>query len=440
MTDRPLRVAVLGGGTVGAEVVRALLEGGSGSRRSADHSTAPRFELVGVAVRNVDAARARGLPADLLTDAPAHLVAAPDSDVIVELLGGDEPALTLVTAALSAGKAVVTANKHLLARHGPALERVARATDTPLRFEAAVGAGIPVLGPLAADLGANRIDRVRGIVNGTTNFILTAMTDGGGTYEAALRMAQTRGYAEADPSGDVEGRDAVNKLVILARLAFGTWLDPMGIPVAPPTIRGTGGAGITGVTGPELLAARQLGLAIRLLASVSVGDDRRIEACVLPTAVPLASPLGATEGERNRIEVSGEPIGRVGFDGPGAGGAATSSAVLGDLLAIAHGAGSTWAGSAPGTVTAAGDDAAGGDPNRDGEDANHRGAGSPRPWFALLPGSRAGRVLAELAEAHVDVETGVAIRTAPIELDRLRSRLRDAAPETLDAQLYPIDD
>ena len=166
-----------------------------------------------------------------LSDAPAHLVADDRIDVIVELMGGDEPAHTLIAAALSMGKSVVTANKHVIAHHGPELEAIARRTGAALRFEAAVGGGIPILGPLAGDLAADRVERVRGIVNGTTNFILTAMTDETAPldYDAALAEAQRLGYAEADPSGDVEGHDAANKLVILARLAFDRWLDPAAI-------------------------------------------------------------------------------------------------------------------------------------------------------------------------------------------------------------------
>ncbi len=221
MSRAPLRVAVLGAGTVGTEVVRGLRE--LGDRLAPADGGA--LELTAIAVRNLDAARERGLPAEMLTDAPAHLIAADDTDVIVELMGGDEPAHTLIVAALGAGKAVVTANKHVIAHHGPELEGIARKTGAALRFEAAVAGGIPVLSPLASDLAANRIGRVRGIVNGTTNYILTAMAQEGRPYEDVLIDAQDLGYAEADPTGDVEGHDAVNKLVILARLAFDVWLD-----------------------------------------------------------------------------------------------------------------------------------------------------------------------------------------------------------------------
>jgi homoserine dehydrogenase len=340
MSGARLRVAVLGAGTVGREVVRGLLERGAGLA-PADGAT---LELAGVAVRDVDRAVAGGVPAALLSDAPAHLVAADDIDVIVELMGGDEPAHMLVSAALSMGKAVVTANKHVIAHHGAELEATARRTGAQLRFEAAVGGGIPVLGPLATDLAGNDVWRVRGIVNGTTNFILTAMTDEAGPmeYADALAEAQRRGYAEADPTADVEGLDAVNKLVILARLAFGRWLDPAAIPNRPDGADGPAGAGITTVSLADQADARAVGRIIRLLATATLENDGSVRAAVLPTAIPLDSPLGRTAGVRNRIEVDAEPVGRIGFDGPGAGGPATSSAVLGDLVAVAREAGSTW--------------------------------------------------------------------------------------------------
>jgi homoserine dehydrogenase len=343
MTRAPLRVGVLGAGTVGRDVARALLD------RPAEMSPPDGgvLELAAIAVRDVDRAARAGLPAALLSDAPAHLVADDEIDVIVELMGGDEPAHTLIAAALSMGKPVVTANKHVIAHHGPELEAIARRTGAALRFEAAVGGGIPILGPLAGDLAANDISRVRGIVNGTTNFILTAMTDEAAPldYAAALAEAQRLGYAEADPAGDVEGFDAVNKLVILARLAFDRWLDPATIPTRPDGIDGPAGPGITSVSLADQTEARAVGRIIRLVASVALDVDAEgaLAAAVLPTALPVSSALGATAGVRNRIEVDATPVGHLGFDGPGAGGPATSSAVLGDLIAIARGGGSTWA-------------------------------------------------------------------------------------------------
>jgi homoserine dehydrogenase len=353
MSGTPLRVAVLGAGTVGREVVRALHER-PGELRPADGAA---LQLTAVAVRDVARAVSAGLPASLLSDAPAHLVADDEVDVVVELMGGDEPAHTLIAAALSMGKGVVTANKHVIAHHGAELETIARRTGAALRFEAAVGGGIPILGPLAGDLAANRIRRVRGIVNGTTNFILSAMTDDAEPldYAAALAEAQRLGYAEADPAGDIEGLDAVNKLVVLARLAFDQWLDPTAITTRPDGVDGPAGPGITTVTRADQDDARRAGRIIRLLASASADADGAVQATVLPTALPLDSALGRTAGVWNRIEIDAEPVGRVGFDGPGAGGAATSSAVLGDLIALARGAGSTWGPRRPATAAQARD-------------------------------------------------------------------------------------
>lgn len=345
MSRAPLRVAVLGAGTVGREVIRALVERGP-ELIAADGAP---FELVGIAVRDLSRARAAGHPAALLTDAPAHLVAAPDTDVIVELMGGDEPAHTLIAAALAAGKSVVTANKHVIAHHGADLEATARRTGAALRFEAAVGGGIPVLGPLATELAANRVTSVRGIVNGTTNYILSAMADEGRDYEAVLAAAQAAGYAEADPSGDVEGHDALNKLVILARLAFGVWLDPATVVIAAVDGPGDGRPGITGVGAADIAAAAAAGRTIKLVAEARRSADGSIVASVVPVALPSDSALARTGGVLNRIEIEAEPLGTVAFSGPGAGGAATSSAVLGDLIAVARELGSTWAGLPPAT-------------------------------------------------------------------------------------------
>jgi homoserine dehydrogenase len=343
---QPLRVGVIGAGTVGREVVRAFLER---SPRLSPSDGAP-LVLAGVAVRNIAKAREAGIPESLLTDAPAHLVASPEVDVVVELMGGDEPARMLVRAALAAGRPVVTANKHLLAHHGPELERVAREAGATFRFEAAVAGGIPVLSPLALDLTANRVRRVRGIVNGTTNYILTAMAREGLDYGDVLADAQARGYAEADPTADVEGHDAVNKLVVLARLAFGAWIDPASVVNRMEAADGTrGAAGIAGVTAGDVRALADSERILRLLATVRLLDDGALEASVLPTAVFASSAFGRTDGVLNRVEIDAEPVGRVAFEGPGAGGPATASAVLGDLVAIARGLGSTWAGLAPAT-------------------------------------------------------------------------------------------
>ena len=255
----------------------------------------------------------RACPPELLSDAPAHLVADDRIDVIVELMGGDEPAHTLIAAALSMGKSVVTANKHVIAHHGPELEAIARRTGAALRFEAAVGGGIPILGPLAGDLAADRVERVRGIVNGTTNFMLTAMTDEASPldYDAALAEAQRLGYAEADPSGDVEGHDAANKLVILARLAFDRWLDPAPIPTRPDGVDGPAGPGITTVSLADQAEAREAGRIIRLVARARPRRGRPLTAAVLPTALPRSTrprpDRGCAQPDRGRRHAGRPP-------------------------------------------------------------------------------------------------------------------------------------
>jgi homoserine dehydrogenase len=341
---QPLRVGVIGAGTVGREVVRAFLDR---SPRLVSHDGAP-LVLTAVAEKFTGRAIAFGIPESLLTDAPAHMIASGDVDIVVETMGGDEPAHTLIAAALAAGKSVVTANKHVVAHYGPELERLAREAGAALRFEAAVGGGIPLLGPIALDLAPNRIGRVRGIVNGTTNYMLTAMAREGRAYAEALADAQSRGYAEADPTADVEGLDAVNKLVILVRLAFGAWIDPASIDNRPGSTSGAPGLpGITGVTAEDVAALATGGRVLRLLATSRLAEDGAIEASVVPTAVPAGSAFGRCDGVLNRVEVDAVPVGRVSFEGPGAGGPAAASAVLGDLVAVARGVGSTWAGLAP---------------------------------------------------------------------------------------------
>ncbi len=418
-----LRVAVLGAGTVGWPVVRAFLERPD---KLAPFDGVP-LTLVGVADMFLERLIARGVPAAIVTDAPAHLVADPDVDIVVELMGGDEPARTLIAAALGAGKGVVTANKHVVAHHGAALEAIAREHGGTLRFEAAVGGGIPVLGPLAADLAANDVRQVRGIVNGTTNFILTSMRDQGSSYADALAEAQARGYAEANPRGDVEGDDAVNKVVILARLAFGAWLDPADVVTAPPTVRGAGRPGITGVTAHEVVAAGALDLTLRLLALAEVGADGRPIASVLPSAVRRDSPLGRTDWVLNRIEVVADPVGTVAFTGPGAGGDATSSAVLGDLVMLARGVGSTWAGLAPASEMS---------PN--GDDADPLVA--PRAWFAFLPGVGPEQLDLGPTAAMAAVRGGTAVRTGSLSLEEVRAALRTVLPGGVDGTLYPVVD
>ena len=312
----------------------------------------------------------------------------------------------------------MTGNKALLALHGPALEAAARQAAVSLRFEAAVAGGIPVLGPLATDLAANEIHAIRGIVNGTTNHILSAMARDARGYADVLDEAQARGYAEADPSGDVSGHDAVHKLTLLTRLAFGVWIDPSTVRRGAPSIRGEAAPGITGVTSAELAGAARLGLTIKLVARAERHHDGSLRAAVSPMAVRATSALGSTDGVLNLIEVVGDPVGRIAFRGPGAGGPATSSAVLGDLLAIARGAGSTWAGMpAAGGPTPVADDLAG-----------------DSGWFLAAPELGAGRLPGSLADAVLAQEMD-AIVVRPMSLDGLRLRLADL---DIDATIYPV--
>jgi homoserine dehydrogenase len=387
----PLRVALLGLGTVGRDVARGLLERGADLAAAADGR---ELRLAAVGVRDPGRDRGLRLPHEVRrTEDLASLVASPRVDVVVELLGGLEPAGELVVAALDAGKAVVTANKALLGRRGAALEAHARRVAAPLRFEAAVAGGVPILGPLAADLAANRWTSVAGIVNGTTNFILTAMADEGWAYADALQQAQAAGLAEADPRADVEGHDAADKLAILARLAFGAWPEVAAIRRAPPATRGDGLPGITGVTPEVIESAADLGLVIKLLAQARHDRAGALRASVLPTAVPGDSALGRANGVTNLVVLQGQPIGRLTMRGPGAGGQPTSSAVLGDLLAIARGAGSTWAGLAraeallPGAV-------------RDGLDGPRRWLTSEAPGAEGAGGVEAGEPRTLAAERH----------------------------------------
>jgi homoserine dehydrogenase len=394
----PLRVALLGLGTVGGAVARGLLEGGEHLARATGGRP---IHLVAVGVRDPERPRAVLLPRSVVRSADLAAIAGdPGVDVVVELLGGTEPAGELIATALAGGRSVVTANKALLARRGAELEARARRSGASLRFEASVGGGIPLLAPLAADLAANRWRVLGGIVNGTTNFVLSAMAGTGADYGAALAQAQALGYAESDPSGDVEGRDAADKLAILVRLAFGAWPDVAAIRRAPPAVEGDGAPGITGVTAAQVAAAAALGLGIRLVARATRADDG-IAASVMPTVVPAGSPLGRTMGVANLVELDGEPIGRLALGGPGAGSGATSSAVLGDLVAIARDIGSTWAG-----LPAAGPaEAPPADP-----------LAGVRRWFHVRPDGRAAL-------------------TAPGDLETVRAALR---AEGMRGPLYPL--
>jgi homoserine dehydrogenase len=417
-STQPLRVALLGLGTVARPVAAHLVDPAWRTALIERGITPP--DLVAVGVREPERERGVALPQTVRrTDELPGLVRDPDVDVVVELIGGTDLAAEVTREAVSAGKAVVTGNKALLAAQGAVLETAARASGSRVRFEAAVGGGIPVLGPLVTDLAADRIAAVRGIVNGTTNHILTAMARDARGYADVLAEAQARGYAEADPTGDVEGADAMHKLAILVRLAFGAWPDPSRIRRATVDTAGEARPGITGVRSIDLSGAARLGLAIKLVARAERDAEGRVRAAVTPMAVRATSPLGTTDGVTNLVEVVADPVGRVSFRGPGAGGPATASAVLGDLLALARGRGSTWDGliPAPPTHLPIADDLA-----------------SDHSWMFVAPDAVITHGLGEL-EQHVLARDDDAVVVRPMSLGGLRARLEVLGIET---QLYPV--
>jgi len=319
----PVRVALLGAGVVGSQVVRLLTQ----QRHDLASRIGAPLELVGVAVRRPH--RHPEVPADLLTTDAAALVARDDVDVVVEVMGGIEPTRGLLLAALRRGASVVTANKALLAEDGPALYEAADAAGADLYFEAAVAGAIPLIRPLRESLAGDRISRIMGIVNGTTNFILSAMTETGESYDYALKEATRLGYAEADPTADVDGFDAAAKAAILASIGFHTR-----VPVADVHREG-----IAGVSAADIQAAREIGCVIKLLAiceRVQGAAGEAVSARVHPVMLPTSHPLAAVDGAYNAVYVQAEAAGRLMFYGPGAGGAPTASAVLGDLVAVAR--------------------------------------------------------------------------------------------------------
>jgi homoserine dehydrogenase len=319
----PLRVALLGCGTVGAEVVRLLHSSGDDL---AARVGAP-LELVGIAVRRPS--RVRDLPVDdtLFTTDAAALVARDDVDLVVEVIGGIEPARSLIISALEAGKSVVTANKALLAEDGAALHAAAARGSADLYYEASVAGAIPLLRPLRESLAGDQITRLLGIVNGTTNFILTRMDEQGSGFGEALDEATALGYAEADPTADVEGFDAAAKTAILAGLAFHTRV------VAADVHR----EGITEVTAADVASAKAMGCVVKLLA-IAEKDGDAVSVRVHPAMIPLTHPLASVREAYNAVFVEAASAGRLMFYGPGAGGAPTASAVLGDLVAVARNA------------------------------------------------------------------------------------------------------
>jgi homoserine dehydrogenase len=322
---RDLRVAVLGGGTVGAQVAHRLLQAGGelGQRSGAG------LQLIGVAVRDLQQKRSAPIPKELLTtDAESLIVGA---DIVVELMGGIEPARTLILQALHSGADVITANKALLAHHGPELFAAATQVGAQLYYEAAVAAAIPIIRPLRDSLAGDHVIKIMGIVNGTTNYILDEMDQRGLSFEDALARATELGYAEADPTADVEGYDAAQKACILSSLAFHT---------AVP-LQDVYREGITQVSSEQIQAAKRSGHVVKLLAicermiDPETGRDA-VSTRVHPTLIPRSHPLAATHGANNAVYVEAEAAGPLMFYGAGAGGLETASAVLGDIVSAAR--------------------------------------------------------------------------------------------------------
>ncbi|MGK4216863.1 homoserine dehydrogenase [Kocuria marina] len=321
-TDREtpvLKVGLLGAGTVGSQVARVLLN----HAHELALRSGVRLELSGVAVRNPQAPRDTELPAELLTtDADAVIDAA---DVVVELTGGIEPTRTRVLRALNAGKSVITGNKALLAEHGRELHDAAAASGAQLSYEAAVAGAIPIVRPMRDSLAGDRVNRFLGIMNGTTNFILDQMDTTGAAFDDALAQAQELGYAEADPTADVEGHDAAAKAAVLASLAFHSTY----------TIADVHCEGITGITAQDVAAAREAGYVIKLLSvGERCGDGVNLR--VNPVMIPRDHVLAGVHGAYNAVFVEAANAGSLMFYGQGAGGDPTASAVLGDLVSAAR--------------------------------------------------------------------------------------------------------
>ncbi len=322
---RNLRVALLGGGSVGAQVARLLLE----QSDELANRVGAGLELIGIAVRDIDAERSVDLPRHLFTtDAESLILGA---DVVIELMGGIEPARSYILLAINSGADVVTANKALLAAHGPELFEAADQVGAQLNYEAAVAGAIPIVRPLRDSLAGDRVNRILGIVNGTTNFILDRMDTEGHSLEEALATATELGYAEADPTADIGGYDAAQKAALLASLAFHTTVP----------LESVHREGITGVTPQQIASAQKAGYVVKLLAicerltDVETGEEG-VSARVYPAMVHRSHPLAAVHGAHNAVFVEAEAAGSLMFYGAGAGGVETASAVLGDLVSLAR--------------------------------------------------------------------------------------------------------
>ena len=321
MSARPLNVGLIGLGTVGSQVAERMLSWGPQLSRRAGVELC----LKRVLVRDLAKRRTVEVSSDLLTADPADILDDKSIEVLIEVAGGDEPIRSYVEQAIRAGKHVITANKVVMAKHGPELLDLAAEKNVDVYFEAAVGGGIPLISAFRTDLQANRIERVSAVINGTTNYVLGRMASAGLPMQDAVREAQDAGYAEADPTDDIGGFDATYKLAILASIAYE-------IKVRPDEIFREG---IEGIEPVDFRYARELGYAIKLIAHTQ-RHPGRIEARVHPAMIPLDHPLARVEGAENAVFVEGDLVGQVLLVGQGAGGRPTASAVVGDLIDLAR--------------------------------------------------------------------------------------------------------
>lgn len=319
MADK-IKVALLGAGNVGSQAARILVE----DNAVLEKRIGAPVELIGIAVRDTQATRHWNADPSLYTTDAESLIDA--ADVVIELTGGIEPARTRILRALNAGKSVVSGNKALLAKHGVELQAAADASGAQLSYEAAVAGAIPILRPLRDSLAGDRVTRVLGIMNGTTNYILDQMDTTGASFSDALADAQKLGYAEADPTADVEGLDAASKAAIVASLAFHSDF----------TIDDVHTEGITAITADDVAAADADGYVIKLLAICEREGEDGVNIRVNPTLIPRQHPLAGVHGAFNAVFVEAENAGELMFYGPGAGGAPTASAVLGDFVSLAR--------------------------------------------------------------------------------------------------------
>ncbi len=307
-----LRIGIIGLGTVGCGVYKTL-------------QNSDNIEIVQIAVKNINKQRGVDVPSGMLTDNPYDLVHNPSIDVVVELIGGVEPAYDYISEAIKSGKHIVTANKELLAKRGEELFNLAEEYNRVVLYEAAIAGGIPIIMPIKTILAGNKINKIQAILNGTTNYILTKMDVDGASYEDVLKEAQQLGYAETDPTGDVEGFDAAYKITTLATIAFKKRVK----------IENVYREGITKIRKEDMAKANEFGYKIKLIASATIDENDNADVRVHPMLVPKDNLLAHTDYVTNAVLISGHPIGSIVLSGPGAGEFPTASSVVGDILAIA---------------------------------------------------------------------------------------------------------